>query len=490
VETLLHLGPATAASLVSALISAVWEGAVLACCAWLCLRLLPGLSAAARSAVWMNVFLLLVVLHGLPALGTHGTSEFAVHHAPFELSMKWSLVIAGVWGTLSMLRAVQLVVSVIHARGMVSRATPVDVDPELRTLLRIRGNKNGGRTAELCTSPEVERPSVFGFFRPRVLLPEALRARLTPSELQQVVLHEMEHLRRGDDWTNLLQKIALVIFPVNPALLWVERQLCAERELACDDGVLRANAGRKAYAICLTRLAEYSMLRRNFSLVLGAWERQSELVRRVHRILRTSQKTLSPRQTAMMTTSLIVGVLGCALGLSRSPQLVSFDISANAAQAQLETPAGMPSVAELASAAVAHRETAAGAQMVNAVMPQAVGSSAAHTANGVAKPVTRPLALRTVKRKKTAATQQAWVLMTTWNENDLAPSVVLTVAQIDPQTKQNQAASLDLMRNQKKSNPAASSHGIDDRIAIDPTIVHQPTYAAVPFGNGWLFIQI
>ena len=59
-------------------------------------------------------------------------------------------------------------------------------------------------------------------------------------------MHEMEHLRRGDDWTNLLQKAGLVFFPLNPASFWVERRLCAERELACDDCVLRSSGARKA----------------------------------------------------------------------------------------------------------------------------------------------------------------------------------------------------------------------------------------------------
>ena len=64
----------------------------------------------------------------------------------------------------------------------------------------------------------------------------------------------MEHLRRADDWTNLLQKLGLVLFPLNPVLLWVEHRLCAERELACDDRVVSSIAGRKAYALCLTHL--------------------------------------------------------------------------------------------------------------------------------------------------------------------------------------------------------------------------------------------
>ena len=134
----------------------------------------------------------------------------------------------------------------------------------------------------------------------------------------------MEHLRRGDDWTNLLQKIGLVLFPLNPVLLWVERRLCAERELACDDRVMQSSAGRKAYALCLTRLAEFSLFRRSFSLVLGLWERRPELVRRIQRIVSQPVRSMGRRPAMAATGSLLAGALGCAVALSHSPQLVSF----------------------------------------------------------------------------------------------------------------------------------------------------------------------
>lgn len=482
-EMLLHLGPNTAAHLVSALISATWEGAILAAAAWTCLRLLPGLGAAARSAVWMNVFLLAVLLHGLPALGFHGPSAIAARHAAFQLSLNWSLGVAAVWAMLSLLRGVQLVVGAVRARGMAHRAIPVELNEELRALLCATSAAGRvARIAELCTSSEVERPSVFGFSRPRVLMPEALMERLTPAELRQVVMHEMEHLRRGDDWTNLLQKLALVVFPLNPVLLWVERRLCTERELACDDGVLRSNAGRKAYAICLTRLAEYSMLRRSFSLVLGAWERQSELVRRVHRILRTPKKGMGPRQTVVLTASLMVGVLGCALGLSRSPELVSFEAPAMQAQGQLPSGAGLAPVADFAATTNAERSAGTHAQLVNAVMPQT-----GVTARAGAEPssAVKPVALRKVRRKQPAATQQAWVLMTAWNEMDSAPSLVLAVAQVDAPSDPRPTVNQDSLHSQQKSK-----RSIDGRMIVDPAKAHGPTYAAVPFGNGWLLIQI
>jgi hypothetical protein len=287
----------------------------------------------------------------------------------------------------------------------------------------------------------------------------------------------MEHLRRGDDWTNLLQKAALVLFPLNPALLWVERRLCAERELACDDSVLRSNSGRKAYAVCLTRLAEYSMLRRSFSLVLGAWERQSELVRRVHRILRRPAESMSRKQTVVLTGSLIAGVLICASLLAHSPQLVGF--------AEPET-----LIAQSLPLSISHSETmgvahfGASAQMVKAVMPQtprvpSLQSSFAPKMASTAKLVQKNASLRTAKRNELPR-QQAWVMMTTWTQTEIAPQMVLTVER----RVERQAAMAQVEQREGEDEDQTQQMPVKE---VQQTM---PRYAAVPFANGWLIIQI
>ena len=207
----------------AALLGAIWQGAVLCAAVVVCLRLLPGLSAAARSVVWFNVFVLVLLLHIVPAFTAQAPVFSARHVAAIRLDPRWSLAIGGLWLSLSLWRGVQLALGAIHLQRLAGRAVAVPVDGELKALLTVPG----GRTARLCASDEVARPSVLGFFRPRILVPTVLLETLSPAEMQQVVLHEMEHLRRADDWTNLLQKIGLVLFPLNPVLLWVERRLCA-----------------------------------------------------------------------------------------------------------------------------------------------------------------------------------------------------------------------------------------------------------------------
>jgi len=469
-QALISFASLFAASAAGALLSAIWEGTILAVGGFVCLRLFPGLSAAARSVVWMNVFLLLVLLHVLPAIGAHVSTGSARSSAPFELDAMWSYGIGGVWAALSLFRAVQLLFSAVRLRQLASWATPVTPAAAMQALLQIRSRRGKAvRSAELCTSTEVQRPSVFGFFHSRILLPPALLERLTPAELEQVVIHEMEHLRRADDWTNLLQKLALVLFPLNPALLWVERRLCAERELACDDSVLRSKAGRKAYAVCLTRLAEHSMLRRSFSLVLGAWERQSELVQRVHRILRRPAESMSHKQTMALTGSLIAGVLACALGLARSPQLVGFaepapSVMPAMTQTSLLAPGGDPVETKLQ-----HPGPPAYAEMVKAILPArtlpsaSLTSASMATPSSTAKPIEKNAALHG-RRRRPASRQQEWFLMTAWSDSEAAPQLVLTIAPGD--------------RTPGKQIPGTQSQE------------HRVSYAAVPIPYGWLIIQI
>jgi beta-lactamase regulating signal transducer with metallopeptidase domain len=391
----------------------------------------------------MNVFLLLLGLHIVPSFRTHVATANAVHFSPLYLDQRWSLAIAGLWAILTLWRGSQLAMSAIRLHRLAGRATPVLVDPALEALI----HGPGGRTAELCTSQEVERPSVFGFFRPRILIPPALLEKLSPLELQQVVLHEMEHLHRGDDWTNLLQKIGLALFPLNPVLLWVDRRLGVEREVACDDSVLRSSFGRKAYAICLTRLAEHSVLRRSLSLALGAWERQSEVVRRVHRILQNPGKSMSARQATLVTSGLVLAVLGGAIALARSPQLVAF---APLAHSSLST-RPMPAVSSLREARLSSPD------LGNSVGAPHLVETAMHLPSAkpipTAKPVRKPAIKHTIK-PPLMPNQQQWVVLTEWTNTEIQPHVVFAVQQTNS----------------------------------TPAVVR--TYAAVPFGNGWLLVQI
>ena len=454
---ILHSVSYVSATAAGALFSAVWEGVVLALGVYVCLSFLPRLSAAARSVVWLNVFILLVLLHLVPAFAGRAADLTSGSVPEVHLNPLWSVAIAALWLALSLWRAAQFVAGVAHLRRLARRAIPVEVDPEIQALL---ADAPGRRAARLCISNEVVRPSVLGFLRPRILLPSGLVEGLTPEELQQVVLHEMEHLRRGDDWTNLLQKIGLVLFPLNPVLAWVEKRLCAERELACDDRVVRSSAGRKAYALCLTRLAELAMLRRSFSLVLGLWDRRPELVRRIQRIVSQPVHSMGRRPAIAATGSVLAGALGCAILLSQSPQLVSF---VPVHQRTLRAASLDPHEVARALGGSAHLMKATlPVRTAATLQPASPKTVQAPTHRAVLKRVKRPVA------SQLATLNPAPAPLPLLERHELVVLTEVTLYQAPPRVVQTMA-------------PA--------RHAAPPAAI-RATYAIVPTPNGWLIIQI
>jgi beta-lactamase regulating signal transducer with metallopeptidase domain len=313
-------------------VTALWQGIAVASALAICLRLAPRMSAAHRFLLWFSGFVALVCLPILPVLFSRTAAGSAgipsgLAGAPagpwLQLDIRWSLAIAAIWAAAAIVRAVDLAIHSLRLRKFWKTATPVDLAEITVASLACLNQLPGRRRVQVCTTRQLDRPSVIGFFAPRILIPEWLLTRLTPGELRQIVLHEAEHLRRGDDWTNLFQKLCMVLFPLNPALWWMERRLCAEREMACDDGVVRITQAPRAYAACLTSLAERGIRRRAEALSLGAWQRRPELVHRVHSILGRSQ-ALSPMATRALFGALSCGLVFGSVELARCPQLVAF----------------------------------------------------------------------------------------------------------------------------------------------------------------------
>jgi beta-lactamase regulating signal transducer with metallopeptidase domain len=329
-------------------VTSLWQSAATACGLALCLKIVPKFNAAHRFAIWAAGFVIAASLTFLPlierlfVLGNSGPViglGQAATRPWIQLDIRWSLAIAALWGFVSIIRATDLLVHSIRLRRLWKSATPIELSESLASSLV----GSGRRRVEICSSNDLERPSVIGFFAPRILIPAWLLARLAPGQLDQIVMHEAEHLRRGDDWTNLLQKLWLVIFPLNPALWWMEHRLCREREMACDEGVVKRTHAPRAYAACLASLAERGLEHRVetqtiAALSLGAWQRRPELAHRVHGIL-LRKHGMNPIATGALLGALGCGLVGAAVELAKCPQLVAFVPPQNAVKARAIKPA-------------------------------------------------------------------------------------------------------------------------------------------------------
>ncbi|WP_420238908.1 M56 family metallopeptidase [Telmatobacter bradus] len=348
------VGAQLAAPVATAVLNALWQSLFLVLVLHFGLKLLPRLQAAHRFLLWLAAFLLVVLLPLLslaslrlrnPDPGSAAAAQAHAAAAPWlRLDSRWSLLLAAVWLTIALLRCGFLLLHAHRAQSIGRAGQPV----ELATLpadLQAEMKLPGRFAVELCTSKTIERPCVVGFFRPRILVPDWLLGELSASELRQVVLHELEHLRRLDDFSNLLQKIFLALLPLNPGLFFIERQLCREREMACDEGVVRRTRAPRAYAACLANLAERGLqLRRQAeALALGLFRRRPELVERVESLL--SRRRELPRALRLpLVGSLTCALLAATLALGRLPQFIGFAAPADPVALTAQTALTKPSV--------------------------------------------------------------------------------------------------------------------------------------------------
>jgi hypothetical protein len=429
-------------------ISGLWQGVVLAAGVALCLLLVPRTTAAVRFAIWTAVFAVLAVMPLVHAFTAGSEGGAGGRGAVVHLDVRWTFAIAALWLMVSLVRAVKLAMSAVRLRGIWKRAVPVEGCDEVLQAAGFRG-------VELCTSKDVDRPSVIGFFSPRILIPEELFARLTTEEFGQIVLHEVGHLRRADDWINLLQKLSLVLVPLNPVLMWIERRLCLERELACDDDVLRLTKAPKAYATCLTNLAEHRLRGRATALSLGAWERKSELARRVHSIL-LGGKRMGTMQARVLMSVLMLGLLGGSAELARCPQVVSFSRTGLPVSAEVQSSSGTGYVPVAFRGSAANARGAAHATLLKASIPVDDGIRPANTtAVKHQRAVSAPAVQRS--RQKRAAMQQqvrGWVVLTSWEDGPERSEVV-----------------------------SGARRQVQERVI-------SISYAAVPTAGGWLVFQL
>ena len=207
----------------------------------------------------------------------------------------------------------------------------------------------------ILVSDEIQSPTAIGLLSPAIVIPGWILTELSTLELKQILLHELAHLRRWDDWSNLLQKIVRALLFFHPAVWWMERQISLEREMACDDAVLAQAGNPRAYAQCLVALAERSFFRRSVMLAQAAVSRVGQTSRRVARIL--SEAPAVPLRIPMAAgPALAAALVACVALVGHAPRLIAFqgrEYPAKIAQAQASSslaPKVIPALFQLPSA--------------------------------------------------------------------------------------------------------------------------------------------
>ncbi len=187
------------------------------------------------------------------------------------------------------------------------------------------------RQVELRLCDEVASPLAIGFRPPAILLPTRL-AEASPADLESMLRHELAHVQRRDDWSNLLQRLIEALLAFHPAVWWLSHRLTLDREIACDDHVLAAARSPRDYALLLTDFAA-RMPGRFLPAAPAAWSRNSQLKQRIRMLLDPHRNTsIAPARSR----TVVLGAAWVALavaGFQLGPRLALGGVDSPAADA-------------------------------------------------------------------------------------------------------------------------------------------------------------
>ena len=350
-------GLATAVS--EGLLYSAIAGTLLASAVWSLLRLFPRRNSRTSFAIWFSTLLAtaLLPLMRLPSLDG---ANSAGGHALVTVSTAWAWYVFLAWAGGASIGLLRVALATVQLRRMRAEAVAVDLktlDADLRALME---DFQRYRKVSVLVSQRLEVPTAIGFYKPAIILPAWLLESTPAEELKYILLHELAHLRRRDDWTNLAQKVLKAPLFFLPSVWWIERRLSLDREMACDDAVLAHSGSPRGYAECLARVAERSFLRRQIALAQAVVGRVRQLTTRVATILDPDR----PRAAHLWKPAIpvVVALAGlCALPASFAPELVSFSDQANTGQvlSAQTSPSGESHVPQLQAAQASSENHAA-----------------------------------------------------------------------------------------------------------------------------------
>ena len=239
-----------------------------------------------------------------------GTSTAAV------TTFSWRKLLWLVWALGAAILLTRLAISLGRLRLIRRAGIPsLELNQTMRSLTSSAGMR---RRVEVLQHDDIEVPFTSGFLRPVIFLPRDAST-WSELELQRVLVHELEHIKRGDWLVQVLVRTVCAFYWFQP-LVWIAwRQICLEAERACDDAVV-IGTERTAYAEQLVNLAK--RLSHTLAPPVLSMANRSDLSRRVSAILDQHQARgkAGTRWTVatLAVTALLVSAIAPGLQITRT----------------------------------------------------------------------------------------------------------------------------------------------------------------------------
>jgi beta-lactamase regulating signal transducer with metallopeptidase domain/uncharacterized membrane protein YkoI len=283
--------------LLTVLLNASWQIAVVAvfaaCCSWL----LRETAAWCRHSIWVAAILIslcLPILSGLNALEfspitkqkvtrieteepgsrpaglqeidlagrTMGAVQMPIEEparrsgwiSPINLNRNLAVTLAAFYALFILYRSFKLMRAWRRTRAIMRNACSVEVSGRAAAIIERCQTAIGVRRVRVVCSTSVPVPITAGVFKPLIILPAHLSSEIDEEILLSAIGHEFVHVVRRDYILNLIYEVIYLPLSFHPAAALMRRRIKETRELCCDELVAEKLMKPDVYARSLVRL--------------------------------------------------------------------------------------------------------------------------------------------------------------------------------------------------------------------------------------------
>jgi bla regulator protein blaR1 len=194
-----------------------------------------------------------------------------------------------------------------------------DAEYDNDEIIKLKRRVRLRRAVGLQFSARRMEPVLTGFWRPTITISSELSSQLTAAELNAVLLHELAHAKRFDNWTGAFSHLLTCLFWFHPVLWWIEKSMSFERELACDEIVVRCGAAPEDYVASILKVCRFHL---NGPLAGTSGVAGSNLKTRLEFIM-----SLSPGKAVLAFPKSLIGLMASLVTLV--PLAIGFSAQSN-----------------------------------------------------------------------------------------------------------------------------------------------------------------
>ncbi|ODA42899.1 M56 family metallopeptidase [Desulfosporosinus sp. BG] len=175
--------------------------------------------------------------------------------------------------------------------------------------IRAKNKLNIKAEVPLIKTKIITSPSLYGLFRPKLLVPVGILEEFNSEQLNHVFMHELTHFKSKDILVNWLTQGLLILHWFNPLLWYALIKLREDQEIACDYLTIEKMGivDPKEYAFTLIKLAESNLRVSRIVSMASLLGTRSQIRRRIG-MVKVFRKV--PLKWSLLVIS-IVSVLVC-----------------------------------------------------------------------------------------------------------------------------------------------------------------------------------